>query len=89
MELADHNGPAWRGWRFAPYAFYDLCAVWQRDRGEEDARASAASVGIGVRAHVAAVSLTAELAKPLTRPVAAEGSEGDETRVFGSLNYRF
>jgi hemolysin activation/secretion protein len=89
MELADRDGPVWRSWRFAPYAFYDLGAVWQHGCEDKDARASAASAGLGARVHVSALSLTAELAKPLTRPVSAEGAEGDEARIFGGLNYRF
>jgi hemolysin activation/secretion protein len=77
-------------WRLGPYVFYDLGAVWPRERiAGEDARASAASAGTGLRATVSTFAAGLELAKPLTRPVASEKSDGHDTRVFGSLSYRF
>lgn len=74
--------------RLAPYAFYDLGAVWQREPSV-DTRASAASAGIGARLNVAMLALNLELAKPLTRPVAAEAADGNRARIFGNLSYRF
>ncbi len=89
LELTDRGGPAWGKLRLAPYTFYDLGAVWQRDAGVEDTRASVASAGLGVRLSVASLAMGLELAKPLTRPVAEEGADGNDVRVFGNLSYRF
>jgi hemolysin activation/secretion protein len=70
------------------YGFYDLGAVWNRDDAVPAHRQSSlADAGIGARAAVNAhVFGSAELAFPLTRPVAAEGTSGP--RVFFSLSAR-
>lgn len=71
------------------YGFYDLGTVWNMDAGGATSqRFSLASLGAGVRMtlqHDIAVSI--EIAKPLTRRVAAEG--GKPLRVFVSLSASF
>lgn len=88
LELTGRGWPVWRSAYIRSYGFYDLAAVWQREASAET-RASAASIGFGARLTLAALSLSLELAKPLTRPVAAEEEKGDEARIFGNLGYRF
>jgi hemolysin activation/secretion protein len=90
LELDHHKGAILGNWRFAPYIFYDLGAVWQREHVTgESARTSVASAGTGLRIAVSTFATGIELAKPLTRPVASEEPDGHDTRVFGSLSYRF
>lgn len=70
------------------YGFYDAGVVRQRSPGGLDARQSAASAGVGLRFEVGRiVSGYLELAKPLTRLVAAEGNR--DPRAQGGLSLRF
>jgi len=70
------------------YGFYDAGVVRQRSPGGLDARQSATSAGLGVRFEVGRlVSGYLELAKPLTRVVAAEGHR--DPRTYGGLSLRF
>lgn len=75
--------PAWTA-----YGFWDLGGVRRRTPINEEAAESAASAGAGVRFEVGAhLSGYVEAAKPLTRPVAAEGDR--DARVFVGLAARF
>lgn len=71
------------------YGFYDIGSIWQKDpptgvRSQE----SLASAGVGLRANLNPyLSASAEIAKPLTKPVTAEGN--DDTRGFFSVIGRF
>jgi hemolysin activation/secretion protein len=70
------------------YGFYDAGIVQQRSPGGLDARQSATSAGLGVRFELGRLlSGYLELAKPLTRLVAAEGNR--EPRTYGGLSLRF
>ncbi len=70
------------------YGFYDAGVVQQRSPGGLDARQSATSAGLGVRFEVGRLaSGYLEVAKPLTRLVAAEGNR--EPRTYGGLSLRF
>lgn len=70
------------------YAYYDVGRVWQRSPQGGDSSDTGASAGLGVRFHFdRGVSLTFELAKPLTRDVAAEGDKS--LRGFIGLSARF
>ncbi|MFO1241585.1 MAG: ShlB/FhaC/HecB family hemolysin secretion/activation protein [Rickettsiales bacterium] len=73
------------------YAFYDYGKVWNRGvligENEDD---SLASTGVGVRFNlIRNISGTFEIAVPMTRDVAAEGSGGDDVRGFFSLAWGF
>lgn len=73
------------------YGFYDLGKVWNRDAlaGEESSQ-SLADTGIGLRFNAdAPLSGSLEVAQPLTHGVAANGNDGEHTRVFFALAYRF
>ena len=73
------------------YAFYDIGKVWNRDVfvGEDESD-SLSSTGVGVRYNLLNnISGTFEIAVPLTRDVAAEGSGGDDVRGFFSLAFGF
>ncbi|MBI5719247.1 MAG: ShlB/FhaC/HecB family hemolysin secretion/activation protein [Burkholderiales bacterium] len=70
------------------YGFYDAGVVRQRSPGGLDARQSATSAGLGVRFDAGRLlSGYLELAKPLTRVVAAEGNR--DGRAYGGLSLRF
>lgn len=70
------------------YGFYDAGVVQQRSPGGLDARQSATSAGLGVRFDLGRLlSGYLEVAKPLTRLVAAEGNR--EPRTYGGLSVRF
>jgi hemolysin activation/secretion protein len=70
------------------YAYYDAGTVWQRTPLNGQSRSeSAASTGIGVRFDLSSlVSLSAELAKPLTRVPTGENDRSP--RVFVGLSAR-
>lgn len=56
---------------FQLYGFYDLGAIWNRDPNSFIRRASLASAGGGIRLTMPQnFSLSLEVAKPLTRPLA-------------------
>jgi len=74
---------------YQAYAFYDVGAVWNKDRvvGEER-RDSLASAGLGTRFNLNHdISGLAEFSVPLTRDVATEGN--NDKRFFFSLLKRF
>lgn len=88
IELSQRARAMGGGWRYSPYGGYELGAVWNIEHAARAARLSAASLFAGARAGVGRLSLTLELAHPLTRPVASQ--DGDrEPRIFASLGYRF
>ena len=95
QNVAFENFEALTGYQF--FAFYDLGAVWQIDPGPKgtfleplDSRQSVASVGVGVRFNLwDNVAGLVEVAKPLTRSVAARGADGGEGRVFFNVGARF
>ncbi len=70
------------------YGFYDVGVVYQRETDAFERSESAASAGLGLRLSLGPyVSCFAELAKPLTRDVAAE--EDRDARGYGGLSIRF
>lgn len=70
------------------YGFYDAGQVRQRSAGGLDARQSATSAGFGARFEAGRwLSGYLELAKPLTRTVAAEGDR--DWRAFAGLALRY
>jgi hemolysin activation/secretion protein len=73
------------------YGFYDIGRVWNEDAlASEVENASLASVGLGTRLGLMnGWRGNLEVAYPLTRDVAAEGSDGDDIRGFFSLSYDF
>ncbi len=73
------------------YAFYDIGKVWDKDTPAGlVSHASLASAGGGVRVNVREdLSTGLEVGVPLTRDVAAEGTEGDHPRVFVNVIKRF
>lgn len=75
-------------WRASPYVAYDLGAVWRISDLQEE-RASAASLSVGIRTAGRGLSLSIELAKPLTRSVASQGDDGKDARLFASAGRRF
>jgi hemolysin activation/secretion protein len=75
------------------YGFYDIGKVWNRDTPEGTPPGeSLADTGLGLRFNAAQpLSGGVEVAAPLTRVVAADGtgSSGYRPRVFFNLAYRF
>lgn len=73
------------------YAFYDGGRVYNRDTiAGEKSNESLTSAGVGLRMNlINDIAATLEIAKPLTRDVAAEGSDGEDVRGFFSLVYGF
>ena len=76
-------------WGMSPYVFYDLGKVWQSGSQAAVDSASLASGGLGVRASNDVFSSYLEVDKPLTRPVASQGNDGKDLRVFGGIAYQF
>ncbi|CAN5775315.1 two-partner secretion system transporter CdrB [soil metagenome] len=73
---------------YTVYLFHDIGKVWLRDPANQAGKASAASVGAGVRFNAfGQASGYVELAKPLTRNVALEGNR--DARVFAALRWTF
>lgn len=71
------------------YGFYDFGAVWN-DTGDQTDRDSLASTGLGARfGYEGRIFGGVELAKPLTRSVAGEGSDGKDWRIFFRLSANF
>ncbi len=73
------------------YVFYDGGKVYNKDTLASELKSeSLVSTGVGARLSLAYdVYATAEIAKPLTRDVAAEGTDGDDIRGFMTLTYSF
>lgn len=74
---------------YMPYAFYEIGAVYRREPSlGEQQRESAADAGLGVRFSVGrTLDGYVEIAVPLTRPVAQEGSKA--ARVFAAIQLTF
>jgi hemolysin activation/secretion protein len=73
---------------FTIYGFYDVGIVYLRSPDGDKNSESAASAGLGLRINLGPyVSGFAELAKPLTRDVSAEGNRN--ARGYGGLSIRF
>jgi len=72
---------------YQAYGFYDIGRVWSRTPGQEAGDQSAASAGIGARI-VFGPSFNGfiEFARPLTRPVAAEGAK--DARIYAGISAR-
>jgi hemolysin activation/secretion protein len=69
------------------YGFYDLGKVWNDDAGVSESD-SLASAGVGIRARVyERFDASLEIAKPLTRDVAAEGNT--DARLYVQLSAQF
>lgn len=73
------------------YVFYDAGKVWNHGTFAGEAGSAAlSSAGVGVRFNaIEDLSADFQIATPLTRQVNANGLEGDATRAFFSLAYRF
>lgn len=73
------------------YSYYDIGAVWNKKTlATEQKKQTLASAGVGVRLNFTdTLSGSVEASLPLTRKVAAEGTEGDNPRFFFSLTKRF
>jgi hemolysin activation/secretion protein len=70
------------------YGFYDFGMVWNIDARNATGRQSLASTGVGVRVALEHnLNFTLEIARPLTRTVAAEA--GKPVRAFASLSLGF
>ncbi len=76
-------------WSMSPYGFYDLGKVWQAGTRAAADSASLASCGLGMRASNGGFSSYLEIDKPLTRPVASQGDNGKDLRVFGGIAYQY
>jgi hemolysin activation/secretion protein len=73
---------------YTGYAFYDAGIVYQRSPGGLADSDSAASAGLGLRMTLGRyASCYAELAKPLTRDVSAEGNR--DMRSYAGVSIRF
>jgi hemolysin activation/secretion protein len=76
------------GFGYTGYGFYDAGFVRQRTPAGLDASASGASAGFGLRFNLGrSLSGFIELAKPLTKPVAAEGDR--DPRGYAGLSVYF
>ncbi len=72
---------------YQAYGFYDIGRVWSRTPGQAGGDASAASVGIGARVVFGpSVNGFIEIARPVTRRVAAEGDE--DARIYAGFSAR-
>lgn len=73
------------------FSFYDVGKVWQSSSlPGEDSLESASSAGLGMRFNAPLnISGSMEMAKPLTRPVAAEEPGGYDWRAFFNLSISF
>jgi hemolysin activation/secretion protein len=81
-------------WQFVQgirvFSFYDLAAAWEDSRGVGTTKQSIASAGIGTQVFTTKdVSLSFELAEPLTARVAADRTDGKDLRAFFSVSASF
>jgi hemolysin activation/secretion protein len=82
------TAPSFLDSSYTPYAFYDAGIVYQRTSGGLNDSDSAASAGLGLRVTFGRhVSAYAEMAKPLTRDVSAEGNR--DLRGYAGISLRF
>lgn len=74
-----------------PYGFYDIGGIWNKNAAAgTDKKASLASTGLGLRFGAGDnVSGSFEVSKPLTRPISAEGNDGDNLQIYFRLTTRF
>lgn len=74
-----------------PYGFYDIGGIWNKNAAAgTDKKASLASAGLGLRFGAGDnVSGSFEVSKPLTRPISAEGNDGDNLQIYFRLTTRF
>ena len=86
-----HNLPEKFGNICQLYGFYDGGVVWNKNLIiGENRRESLTSAGIGTRLDLSnKLQVNLEIAAPLTRPVAAEGSDGDDIRAFFNISKKF
>lgn len=91
IEFRYQSLPEWHGIQSAPYAFYDIGKVWNKNLGQEDSL-SASSAGLGVRfEHSGGITGSLQLAVPLTKPIDTPlyGGNGENARVSFQLGYSF
>lgn len=90
LRFSDVLPESW-GSVYQLYVFYDGGKVYNKDvLVSEQKSESIVSAGLGTRLNLAHdLYATAEIAKPLTKDVAAKGSDGDEVRGFMSVVYGF
>lgn len=91
LQFNQGNEGAWLS-EYQIYGFYDIGRVWNQDiiAASEDDHASLSSTGLGVRFNLLdSVTGGLEGAIPLTRDVAAMGTDGDDARLFFNLQYRY
>lgn len=89
LQYSGPEIPAVKSWQL--YTFYDIGRVWNADPlASEYKTASAASAGLGIRSSLNdTVSVNAELAKPLTHPVAAHDGYAHSPRAFFGVTARY
>lgn len=92
LELQYNQSPETFISQYQLYGFYDIGRVWNEDpiAGNEDSHASLSSAGLGARFNIAdALSGGVEGSLPLTKDVAANGTDGAAPRIFFNLLYRY
>lgn len=89
LQYAGPEVPVIKNWQL--YGFYDIGRVWQANPMSSERRTDGgASTGFGVRANLNdSVSVTAELAKPLTHSVVTRNTEPHDVRGFFGLVARY
>lgn len=93
LELQYNQGALWDVIsQYQLYGFYDQGYVWNRNiqAGSEDVQSVLASTGLGARFNVMeSLSGGMELALPVVHKVASRGEDGDNSRFFFNLQYRY
>lgn len=92
LELQYNQNPEAFVSQYQLYGFYDLGRVWNEDpiAGSETSHASLSSTGLGARFNIAdSLSGGVEGSLPLTKDVAANGTDGAAPRIFFNLLYRY
>ena len=89
LQYAGPEVPVAKDWQL--YGFYDIGRVWQANPLSSERRTDGgASTGFGVRANLNdSVSVTAELAKPLTHSVVTRNTDPHDIRGFFGLIARY